>query len=165
MSDAPETVEFPAQGLDPAESLRQELEERTDQLARSKAEFANYQKRAKLQADLDRAYAVGGLAGDLLPVLDNFERALDAAKGVEAARPIVAGLELVHKQLLASLAKHGVEPIVALGEPFDPNRHEALIQQPHAHMPEGTVVAELSRGYRIGDRVLRPAKVAVSVAV
>lgn len=164
MSAADETTEFPTTDPSPADALRVELDERTDQLARSKAEFSNYQKRAKLQADLDRAYAVGGLAGDLLPVLDNFERALDAARGVEAAAPIVAGLELVHRQLLTALAKHGVEPIDAMGEPFDPNRHEALIQRAHADKPEGTVVAELSRGYRIGDRVLRPAKVAVSVA-
>ena len=70
---------------------------------------------------------------------------------------------MVHKQLLATLAKHGVEPIAALGQPFDPNLHEALIQQPDADQPEGTVVAELSKGYRIRDRVLRPTKVAVSV--
>ena len=66
-------------------------------------------------------------------------------------------------QLLAALAKHGVEPIAALGRPFDPNQHEALLQQPDAEHPEGTVVAELSRGYKIRDRVLRPSKVAVSV--
>ena len=70
---------------------------------------------------------------------------------------------MVHKQLLATLAKHGVEPIDALGQPFDPNQHEALVQQPDADHPEGTVVAELSKGYKIHDRVLRPTKVAVSV--
>jgi molecular chaperone GrpE len=68
----------------------------------------------------------------------------------------------VQKQLLEVLAKHGVEPITALGEPFDPNLHEALVQQPTADHPEGTVVGELSKGYRIRDRVLRPSKVAVS---
>ncbi len=70
---------------------------------------------------------------------------------------------MVHKQLLATLAKHGVEPIEALGKPFDPNQHEALVQQPDADHPEGTVVNELAKGYRIQDRVLRPTKVAVSI--
>jgi molecular chaperone GrpE len=70
---------------------------------------------------------------------------------------------MVHKQLLDALAKHGVEPIAALGQPFDPNQHEALVQQPSADHPEGTVVAELGKGYRLRDRILRPAKVVVSV--
>ena len=70
---------------------------------------------------------------------------------------------MVHKQLLAIFGKHGIEPIRALGQPFDPNQHEALVQQPDPHHPEGTVVAELGKGYRIHDRVLRPTKVAVSI--
>ncbi len=70
---------------------------------------------------------------------------------------------MVRKQLLSTLAKHGIEPIEALGQPFDPNQHEALLQQPDANHPEGTVVAEMGKGYRLHDRVLRPSKVAVSV--
>jgi molecular chaperone GrpE len=70
---------------------------------------------------------------------------------------------MVQKQMLATLAKYGVEPIKALEQPFDPNLHEALLQQPSALHPEGTVVAELGKGYKIHDRVLRPSKVAVSV--
>src|SRR5262249_4666131 len=133
-----------------------------DQLQRTRAEFVNYQKRAKTQADADRAYAVGSLARDLLDALDNLERAAEALKAT-APPGVVEGLTMVHKQLLATLAKHGVEPIAALGQPFDPNQHEALVQQPDASHPEGTVVAELGKGYRIRDRVLRPSKVAVSV--
>ena len=70
---------------------------------------------------------------------------------------------MVEKQFVAALAKHGVEPIKALGQPFDPNFHEAIMQQPDPHHPEGTVVAELARGYKLNDRVIRPTKVAVSV--
>ena len=70
---------------------------------------------------------------------------------------------MVHRQMLTALAKHGIEPIAVVGEPFDPNQHEAVMQQPDASKPEGTVVAELAKGYRLRDRVLRPAKVAVSV--
>jgi molecular chaperone GrpE len=141
--------------------LTKERDDYRDQALRSRAEFANYQKRAKQLADADRAYAVGSLAKDLLDPLDNLSRAIDAlrASGVEG---ITAGLDMVQKQLLEVLAKHGVEPIPALGEPFDPNLHEALVQQPTADHPEGTVVGELSKGYRIRDRVLRPSKVAVS---
>src|SRR5262249_40591517 len=93
---------------------------------------------------------------------DNFELALDAARASKAD-PIVEGLTLVKKQVLDALAKHGVEPIEALGKPFDPNRHEAISQLADAGLPEGTVVAELARGYTIRDRVLRPSRVAVSV--
>lgn len=141
---------------------QQQRDEYLDQLQRSRAEFANYQKRSKTQADSDRVYAVGKLATDLLDGLDNLERAAEALKALAPAG-IAEGLTMVHKQLLATLAKHGVEPIEALGLPFDPNLHEALMQQPDADHPENTVVAELGKGYRLHDRVLRAAKVAVSV--
>jgi molecular chaperone GrpE len=156
------TTDGPAGAPEELAQARRERDEYLDQLQRSRAEFANYQKRARAQADIDRQYAIGNLASDLLPVLDNFERALDAARKAGAGS-IVEGLELVHKQLLAALAKHGVEPIAALGHPFDPNFHEAILQKPDAQHPEGTVVADLGTGYHHHDRVLRPSKVAVSV--
>jgi len=151
--------------LNDNDALSQALRQRDDyleQLQRSRAEFANYQKRSKSQADADRVYAVGSLVRDLLDGLDNLDRATEALKS-SAAAGITEGLSMVHKQLLATLAKHGVEPIAALGQPFDPNQHEALVQQPDAGREEGTVVAELGKGYRLRDRVLRPTKVAVSV--
>ncbi len=140
---------------------RRQRDEYLDQLQRSRAEFANYQKRAKAQADQNQAYAVSGLALDLVAVLDNFERATGAARE-SGATIIVEGLDLVHRQLLSALAKHGIEPIQAMGKPFDPNEHEALAQQPSTNHPPGTVVAELAKGYRLKDRVIRPTKVAVS---
>lgn len=142
--------------------LQKQRDEYLEQLQRSRAEFANYQKRSKTQADSDRIYAVGTLVRDLLDGLDNLQRATDALRATAAAG-ITEGLDMVHKQMLATLAKHGVEPINALAQPFDPNQHEAVLQQPDAEHPEGTVVAELSKGYRIHDRVLRPSKVAVSI--
>ena len=151
--------------LNPNDELARAARQRDDyleQLQRSRAEFANYQKRSKAQAEADRLYAVGSLARDLLDGLDNLERAAEALKST-ASPGITDGLLMVHKQLLATLAKHGVEPIAALGQAFDPNQHEALVQQPDPGQPEGTVVAELGRGYRLHDRVLRPTKVAVSV--
>ncbi|MHC5542126.1 nucleotide exchange factor GrpE [Singulisphaera rosea] len=149
---------------EPGDELTQAQRQRDEyfeQLQRTRAEFLNYQKRAKTQADADRTYAVGSLVRDLLDGIDNLERASEALRS-SAAAGISEGLDMVLKQLLATLARHGVEPIVALGKPFDPNEHEALMQQPDAGHPEGTVVAELSKGFRIRDRVLRPTKVAVS---
>lgn len=143
-------------------SLQQERDNLRDQLLRSRAEFANYQKRVKQQADADRAYAIGNLARDLLEPIDNLERATEALKA-SAGEGITAGLDMVQKQILGILAKYGVEPIAAMGEPFDPNFHDAFMQQPSADHPEGTVVNELGKGYKIHDRVLRPSKVAVSV--
>ena len=143
--------------------LQRQRDDYLEQLQRSRAEFINYQKRVREQADRDRQYAAASLATDLLPVLDNFERALEAARKGESTS-IVDGIEMVYKQLMTALAKHGVEPIEALGQPFDPNLHEALMHQPHADHPEGTVVAELGKGYRLRDRVVRPSRVAVSKA-
>lgn len=157
---APETTAgAPAADL---AALAKERDEARDQVLRTRAEFVNYQKRTKQQAETDRLYAVGDLGRDLLDVLDNLQRAADALR-TSAQEGIASGLDMVHKQFLAVLAKYGVEPIEALGQPFDPNFHEALMQQPSADAPEGTVVAELGKGYKIHDRVLRPSKVAVSV--
>jgi molecular chaperone GrpE len=141
--------------------LKQERDELKEQVLRARAEFANYQKRAKQQADSDRVYAVGSLARDLLDPLDNLERAIEALRA-SAAQGVTAGLDMVQRQLMEILAKHGVEPIPAQGCPFDPNLHDAVMQQPSQEHPEGTVVSELSKGYTIRDRVLRPSKVAVS---
>jgi molecular chaperone GrpE len=167
--DRPEPATTPTNGgtatlnaNDELVQAQQQRDEYLEQLQRSRAEFANYQKRSKAQADSDHVYAVGRLAGDLLDGLDNLERAIEALRA-SAPAVITEGLAIVHKQLLATLAKHGVEPISALGQPFDPNQHEAIVQQADAGRPEGTVVGELSKGYRLHDRVLRPAKVAVSV--
>ena len=154
--------EMPMTSGDELSQLQSQRDEYFEQLQRSRADFANYQKRSRSQADADRQYAIASLARDLLDGFDNLERATEALRA-SAAPGIGEGLELVHKQLLATLAKHGVQPIPALGQPFDPNQHEAIVQQPDAEHPEGTVVAELGKGYRLHDRVLRPTKVAVSI--
>ncbi len=142
--------------------LQKERDELKIQVLRIQADFANYQKRARQQADEVRTYAIGSLAQDVLGSIDNLERAI-AALRASANEGITSGLDMVQKQLLGILAKYGVEPIAALEQPFDPNFHEAIMQQPSAEHPEGTVVAELGKGYKIHDRVLRPSKVAVSV--
>ena len=151
--------------LSPSEEidlLQKERDELKNQVLRIQADFANYQKRARQQADEVRTYAIGSLAQDVLGGIDNLERAIEALRA-SANQGITSGLDMVQKQLLGTLAKYGVEPIAALEQPFDPNFHEAIMQQPSAEHPEGTVVAELGKGYKIHDRVLRPSKVAVSV--
>jgi molecular chaperone GrpE len=172
MSDVPPTgpdtaTDGPTEGaagtalMEELAEVQKQRDEYLDQLQRSRAEFFNYQKRAKAQADLDRQYAVSSLACDLLGVLDNLERAIEAAR--KAGNPtIVEGVELVQRQFLAALAKHGIEPIPALDQPFDPNLHDALTRIPDSNRPEGTVAAEFGRGYRHHDRVLRPARVGVT---
>jgi molecular chaperone GrpE len=151
----------PEEAVETAAQIRQERDEFREQALRARAEFANYQKRAKQQADADRVYAVGTLAKDLLDPLDNLERAIGALRA-SGAEGVTAGLDMVQRQLHEILAKHGVEPIEAQGQPFDPNLHDAVMQQPSREHPEGTVVSELSKGYTIRERVLRPSKVAVS---
>ncbi|MGA2699807.1 MAG: nucleotide exchange factor GrpE [Isosphaeraceae bacterium] len=142
--------------------LQKERDELKNQVLRIQADFANYQKRARQQAEEVRTYAIGSLAQDVLGGIDNLERAIEALRS-SANEGITSGLDMVQKQLLGILAKYGVEPIAALEQPFDPNFHEAIMQQPSDQHPEGTVVAELGKGYKIHDRVLRPSKVAVSV--
>src|SRR4051812_23363804 len=108
------------QQLPPTEELaplQRERDDLKDQLLRARAEFANYQKRARQQAESDRVYAIGDLARDLLDALDNLERAAGALRS-SAPEGIASGLEMVQKQMLATLAKYGVEPIAALGHPF-----------------------------------------------
>ena len=144
-----------------AQAIRQR-DEYHDKLQRAHADFVNYQKRAKVQAEADRVYLIKPLALDILNALDNFDRAIETARA-GGASAVAEGLGMVEKQFVDALAKHGVEAIPALGLPFDPNFHEAIMQQPHADEPEGTVVMELARGYKISDRVIRPSKVAVSV--
>ena len=161
--DPSQTTTAPGTGGDELVQVTRQRDEYYDQLQRTRAEFANYQKRSKAQADADRVYLVVPIALDILNVLDNYDRAIESArKG--GASAIADGLMMVEKQFIAALAKHGVEPIEALGQPFDANFHEAISQQPTADHPEGTVVAEFAKGYRLRDRLIRPTKVAVSVA-
>ena len=143
------------------DQLEKERDEARDQALRARAELVNYQKRVKQQAETDRLYYIGNFAHDMLDVLDNLDRATEALRA-SGAEGVVSGLEIVRKQLLTTMAKYGVEPIEALDQPFDPNYHDALMQQPSREHPEGTVVAEIAKGYKIHDRVLRPTKVAVS---
>jgi molecular chaperone GrpE len=153
------------------ERLRQALDEKTreaesqqDRYLRAVAEFDNARKRAARDREDYVRFATESLVRDLLPVLDNFDRALDAARGDAGAAAWTAGVELIHRELLRVLEKVGVTPFSAVGERFDPGRHEAVARVPAGDQPEMTVVGETLRGYLMHGRVLRPAMVTVAVA-
>jgi len=125
------------------------------------AEFENYQKRNARERAEEQKYWTRALAADLLPALDNLERALAAA--ADDKNPLVQGVAGTQRQLLETLARYGIKRIeVAVGAPMDPNEHDAVMQQPSAEVPAGAIVQVFAPGYRIHDRVLRPASVGVS---
>ena len=141
--------------------LERERDEYLDALQRLKAEFDNYRKRtAREQAEL-HARASERLVKELLPVLDDLERALEAAAEHEEAR-LEEGVRLVHRALVDALAREGLSEIETNGR-FDPHVHEALLSQP-SEAQEGSVIEVLQKGYRLGDHVLRPARVVVAAA-
>ena len=145
--------------------LRARAQERDQFLAllqRTQADFENYQKRTQRERESERRYWHGAFALDLLPVIDNLDRAMTAAKQAGESGPLVQGVGMVQTQLLDMLKRHGITPIDALGKPFDPNLHQAIMQQPSPDHPAQTVIQVLQQGFMIHDRVLRPAGVIVS---
>jgi molecular chaperone GrpE len=160
--------ELPAPEADPvapseADKLRDERDQLFDRLARLQAEFDNYRKRsAKEQQDF-KEYAVADAVKALLPALDSLERAVDAAHSDKATSTAMRdGVELTLKQLQDALARVGVTAIAAQGAEFDPQLHEAVEVVATSQVAENHVVDELQRGYRIKDRLLRPAMVRVA---
>lgn len=145
-----------------AEAAERKRDEYLDLLQRTRAEFENYQKRARRDLDEERRYAHLPLARELLPILDNLQRALGVERREGEQHPMLRGVALVETQLLNALRRFGVTPIEALGRPFDPMVHEAVAQEPRADAPPGTVVGVLEPGYRLHERVLRPARVVVA---
>ena len=149
------------------DELRTRAAERDEYLAlaqRTQADFENYRKRMtkETQAALDRG--VKKVVGELLPALDNFERALAAAEAEEAGSEhhLTKGIRLVQQELANALARVGVEPFSPKGEPFDPNEHEAMASQPSEDAESGTVIEVYQRGYRLNGQILRPARVVVA---
>lgn len=145
--------------------LRKQAAERDqylDMAQRLRAEFENYQKRSQRERETERKYWNAPLALDLLPVLDNLERALAAAKQAGDSGPLAQGVAMVQTQFLECLKRHGIVRMDAEGKAFDPNLHQAVMQKPSADVAPGMVVQVLEQGFTNHDRVLRPAKVIVS---
>jgi molecular chaperone GrpE len=142
--------------------MEAELNKYKDAALRAAADLDNYRKRVSRERDESIKYANATFLERLIPVLDNFELGLQAARNAPEAAPIVDGLSMVYKQLQDFLANSGVETIDAAGQTFDPNLHEALAQEESHDIPEGNVIRQVRRGYRLRDRLLRPANVVVS---
>lgn len=129
---------------------------------RALADHENYRRRVLKEREEDRKFASYSLIRDLLPSLDNLRRAVDAARATAGSEQIVQGVSMVLKQIDEVFERQGAKPIVAVGQPFDPNLHEAIQQIPSADHPAMTVLQEAERGYTLHDRVIRPSKVLVS---
>jgi len=141
--------------------LQKERDALKEQFLRAVADFDNYRKRIERERREQSEYAATDVLLELLPILDNFERALQAPAGGDA-EAFKRGVELIHKQMLDLLRKRGVTHVDALGADFDPNVHQAVIHEPSEEHREGEVMQELQRGYKLGDRLLRPAMVKVA---
>lgn len=147
-----------------AAELIRERDEYLESLQRLQAEFANYRKRVMRESEQLTQRASTEVIEDLLPVLDNFERAIKAATAHDE-KVLGEGVELVYNQLRDILTKRGLCEIDAHGQPFDPTQHEAVLCRPSSEHEKGTVMEVLEKGYRVEDKVVRPAKVVVSDGV
>jgi len=163
----PASAEGMAQELS---GLRAEVDALKDRALRAMAEVENVRKRLERERDDARTYSVTRFARDILTVADNLSRALSAfppdvrAKSDDSVKAVLDGVEATARELGAALGRHGVKPIFAQGQKFDPNLHQAIAEIPTRDAPPGTVVTVVQDGYLIGDRLLRPAMVTVAKA-
>jgi molecular chaperone GrpE len=161
-------VSDPAAASDPNDALRRERDEMYDRLLRLTAEFDNYRKRTERERREWTEGAANDVIRDVLPVLDDIERALAApvepGPAAAAVTKYRTGFDLIRRQFLEILRRRGAEPIDSVGQIFDPAWHEAIAEEPAGDRPDGEITAEARRGYRIGTRLLRPAQVKVAKA-
>ncbi|ASS76102.1 nucleotide exchange factor GrpE [Tumebacillus algifaecis] len=141
--------------------LSAEAEDNKTRYLRSQADFDNFRRRSRQEKDEFAAYANVKLIEELLPVLDTFEMALKST-GESDAQTVLTGVEMVYRQLMVALEKEGLAAIEAVGQPFDPNLHDGIMQVESADHPANTVVQELRKGYKVKDKVVRPSMVQVS---
>ncbi len=154
--------------VDPLGDLLKELEEARQQILYAQAETQNVRRRLEKDAQDARAYAATGFARDMLSVADNLGRALDAIPEAmredDSWKGLIAGLEATQRELGSVFERHGITKVDALGQPLDPNRHQAMVEIPSAEEEPGTIVQVMQSGYMIRDRLLRPALVGVAKA-
>ena len=146
------------------EKLRSDIQEAGDRLLRAQAELDNYRKRARRELEDSVKFAALPLVRDLLPVIDNLQRAMDAAEKTAEKGSLIDGVKMVAQTFQSVLARHDCKKIDALGKPFDPAFHEAISQQPSPDHEPQTVLLVAQDGYTLHDRVVRPAQVIVSTA-
>ena len=145
-----------------SDAAARERDEFKDLLLRKTAEFDNYRRRTERERQAQAESAAADLLGELLPLVDDLERALSVEAGGEGAEAYRRGVELIHRQLMDVLRKRGVKPIEALGADFDPHQHQAVAHEAAPGHREGEVIEEYRRGYTLGDRLLRPSMVKVA---
>lgn len=145
-----------------SKKLQEAYDKLNQQYIRLAADFDNYRKRQEQERESLVKYGTENALKKMLEVLDNFERGQKALEGVEDSEKIKECFQLVHKQVWDTLSKLGLEEIKAVGEEFDPNFHEAVMQTPTTEHPEHTVINELQKGYKVGDKILRPTLVNVA---
>jgi molecular chaperone GrpE len=146
------------------ETLTRQRDEYYDLLLRKTAEFDNYRRRVERERRELADYTTGELAKELLPIIDDFERALAAERGSSSVDALEQGVELIHRRFLEFLGKRGIVAVTPLGEDFDPHQHEAVMRVPAEGHRDGEIVEVYSPGYKLGDRLLRPAMVKVATA-
>ena len=144
------------------ENLRKEKDELFAKLQRVYADYANFQKRVPRQISDAVTYEKERILKSLLPVLDNFQRTLKAETSVQSVDALLKGVEIVRDQMLGVMKSHGVEPVSAVGEKFDPEKHEAMLRKCESDQADDTVLEEYQTGYRLNDHILRPSRVAVN---
>src|SRR6266849_2365148 len=149
-------------GADEMARMQADLDRFRDLAMRSQADFENYKKRSAREKEEAIKYANKSLLEKLVSIVDHFELGLEAARGEDEKSPIYSGMSLVLKQFQDFLAENGLQPIDAVGQKFDPNLHEAIAHEPSDEVPEGIVIRQTRRGYRLKDRLLRPSAVVVS---
>jgi molecular chaperone GrpE len=163
---APETPALTAEQLAELQARAAKADENWERLVRTSADFDNFKKRAAREKQDAIKYATESLLQKIMPVLDNFEAALAAAQNssADSLKSLQDGVAMIHSQLKSTLTEAGLEEVDATGKPFDPNIHEAVSQQESAEVAEGIVLQQLRKGYKLRDRLLRPATVVVAKA-
>ena len=160
VNEPPAATEAATEGA--ASELQRQRDEYYDLLLRKSAEFDNYRKRVERERHTLSEAAAAGMIEELLPLMDDLERALRAEGGDDAGEAYRRGVELIHQQLAEILRKRGARAIEALGADFDPYYHQAVAHEPAAGRREGEIIEEFRRGYMLGDRLLRPSMVKVA---
>ncbi|NEY71675.1 nucleotide exchange factor GrpE [Bacillus mesophilus] len=138
------------------------IEEKENKLLRLQADFDNYRRRARLDMEAAQKYRAQNLVSDILPALDNFERALKVEAQDDQMNSILQGMEMVYRQLVEALKQEGVEVIESVGQPFDPHLHQAVMQVEDSNYEANTVIEEFQKGYKLKDRIIRPSMVKVN---
>ncbi|RGO22405.1 nucleotide exchange factor GrpE [Bacillus cereus] len=163
--DSEETVEEKSEAAllqEKVDELQAKLTETEGRMLRLQADFENYKRRVQMDKQAAEKYRAQSLVSDILPALDNFERAMQVEATDEQMKSLLQGMEMVYRQLLEVMTKEGVEAIEAVGKQFDPHEHQAVMQVEDSEFESNAVVEEFQKGYKLKDRVIRPSMVKVN---